>query len=144
MRRSGRDASPSAVPRHVQWSWRPRSSHEHYPWRDRLDVDGADASRTNRRELLTDDGRIGDEACHVDGVARRRERAEAFDPLVDEHGCAVEVALLPVMETHADLQDPVVEPAVRSAGVAPEQLERLVLLEELPVIELFYALEELT
>ena len=55
----------------------------------------------------------------------------------------MEVAGAPVMKADADLQDPVIEAAVRSARVAPEQLERLVLLEELAAVELLDALEEL-
>ncbi len=45
------------------------------------------------------------------------------------------VAIPPVMEAHADLQDAVVEPADRTTRVAPERLEDLVLLEELSLIE---------
>ena len=46
------------------------------------------------------------------------------------------VAVAPVMEADPDLQDPVVEPADRRAGVAPERLKGLVLLEELACVEL--------
>ena len=46
------------------------------------------------------------------------------------------VAVAPVVESDADLQDAVVQPTDRGAGVAPEELERLVLLEELAGVEL--------
>jgi hypothetical protein len=41
-----------------------------------------------------------------------------------------------VVEANADLQDPVVETADRRRGVPPEELERLVLLEEVTVVQL--------
>ena len=53
------------------------------------------------------------------------------------------VAVAPVMERDADLQDAVVQAAIRRAGRAPQQLERLVLLEELATVELLDALNEL-
>ena len=46
------------------------------------------------------------------------------------------VPVAPVMEADTDLQDPVIEPADRCTGVAPERLEGLVLLKELAGIEL--------
>src|SRR5205814_485547 len=49
----------------------------------------------------------------------------------------------PVMESHADLQDAVIEPADRRTRVAPEELQRFVLLEELAGIELLDAAQEL-
>jgi len=48
----------------------------------------------------------------------------------------MEVALAPVMEADADLEDAVIEAAVGSTGGAPEELEGLVLLEELAGVEL--------
>ena len=47
------------------------------------------------------------------------------------------------METDADLQDAVVQAADRGAGLAPQRLERLVLLEELASVELVDPLDEL-
>jgi hypothetical protein len=47
-----------------------------------------------------------------------------------------------VMETDADLQDPVIEAADRRACVAPQRLEGLVLFEELAGIELLDAVDE--
>ena len=49
------------------------------------------------------------------------------------------VAVAPVMETDADLQDAVIEAADRRSRVAPERLEGLVLLEELAGVELLDA-----
>jgi hypothetical protein len=40
------------------------------------------------------------------------------------------------MEADADLQDAVVEAADRRARIAPQELERLVLVEDLPLVEL--------
>jgi hypothetical protein len=47
-----------------------------------------------------------------------------------------------VMEADADLEDAVIETAYRRARVPPQQLERLVLLEELTGVELLDAAEE--
>ena len=52
------------------------------------------------------------------------------------------ISVAPVMERHADLQDAVVEGAVRRARRAPEQFERLVLLEKLAAVELLDGLAE--
>jgi hypothetical protein len=43
----------------------------------------------------------------------------------------------------AHLEDPVVEVAHRRLGGAPQRLERLVLLEELAGVELFYPVDQL-
>ena len=48
----------------------------------------------------------------------------------------------PVMEADADLQDAVVQTPYRSAGIPPERLEGLVLLEELATVELFDAADQ--
>jgi hypothetical protein len=48
----------------------------------------------------------------------------------------MEVAAPPVVKADPDLEDAVVQAAVGRARVAPQELERLVLLEELPLIEL--------
>lgn len=53
----------------------------------------------------------------------------------------MKVAPPPVMETDADLEDAVIEAADRCVRVAPEQLERLMLFEELPGVELLYTVE---
>ena len=51
----------------------------------------------------------------------------------------MKVPAAPVMETDAYLQDPVIQTAHRRGRVTPEQLERLVLLEELAGVELLDA-----
>jgi hypothetical protein len=48
-----------------------------------------------------------------------------------------------MVEADADLEDAVIQATVRRPRVAPEELEGLVLLEELPPIELFDPFEEL-
>jgi hypothetical protein len=55
----------------------------------------------------------------------------------------MEVAAAPVMKADADLEDAVRKIAHGSVRRAPEELERLVLLEELAGVELFDALQEL-
>jgi len=63
--------------------------------------------------------RIGKELGHVDALTRWRERLEARDALSDERRGTVEVAVAPVVETDADLQDAVIEVAHRRARGAP-------------------------
>ena len=46
------------------------------------------------------------------------------------------IAVAPVVEGHPDLQDAVIQAAIGRARRAPEQLERLVLLEERAAVEL--------
>ena len=46
------------------------------------------------------------------------------------------------METDADLKDAVIQMAYRSGRVPPQQLERLVLFEELPGVELLDTAKE--
>ena len=75
-------------------------------------------------------------------MTRRHERAQTVDALVDEYGRTVMISVAPVMKGHADLQDAVVEGAVRRARRAPEELEGLVLFEELPAVELLDGLAE--
>jgi len=48
----------------------------------------------------------------------------------------MEVAAPPVVKADPDLQDAVIEATVGRARVAPQELERLVLLEELALVEL--------
>ena len=52
------------------------------------------------------------------------------------------VPLAPVMEPDADLEDAVIQAADRRAGVAPEMLQGLVLLEEFSGVELLDAADE--
>jgi len=55
----------------------------------------------------------------------------------------VEVAAAPVMKADADLKDAVIQVTDRCRGVAPQELEGLVLLEELASVELLDAAEKL-
>src|SRR5438132_92801 len=122
---------------------RRRSRREAYLRRHPRDVDAAHPLGAERDQALARGGRVGDERVDLDPLTSRRERAEALDAFVEQRGCAVEVAVAPVMKAHADLQDPVVEAADRRARVAPQQLERLVLLEELAGVELLDASDQL-
>jgi len=65
-----------------------------------------------------------------------------LDPLLQQRGRTVEVAIAPVVEADADLEDPVVEAAHRRARVPPQQLKRLVLIEELAGVELLDAADQ--
>ena len=55
----------------------------------------------------------------------------------------MKIPAAPVMEADADLQDPVIQAANRRVRVAPQQLQRLVLLEELAFVELLDAPQKL-
>ena len=102
---------------------------------DRGDVDGLHAFGSRSDEPRVRDGRIRDEPVYIDAVAERGEGTEAFDAFFDERGCAVEIAIAPMVEANTDLEDPVIQPAHRRARVAPEELERLVLLKEFANVE---------
>jgi hypothetical protein len=54
----------------------------------------------------------------------------------------MKVAAAPVVKADTDLEDAVIQAAHRRGGIAPQELERLVLLEELAGVELFDAAEE--
>jgi len=56
----------------------------------------------------------------------------------------VEVAAPPMVKADPDLQDAVIEAAVGRPRVAPQELERLVLLEELAPVELRDPVPELS
>ena len=101
------------------------------------------ARLTELLEPLAGVGRVCDQSRNMDCLARRREGPQAFDALVEQDASAMEVAATPMVEADADLKDAVIQAPVRRADVAPEQLERLVLLEELALVELLDALEEL-
>src|SRR5688572_3142122 len=120
-----------------------RSRREAYPWRDRGDLDAANAVGAQGDQPLARDSRIGDERVHFNALAARSEGAESLDPLLQQRGGAVEVAVAPMVEADTDLKDPVIKVAHRCAGVAPEKLERLVLIEELAGVELLDAADQL-
>src|SRR5438270_956290 len=101
----------------------------------------AHTTRSELEESRARRRRVGDDRRDVHRLARRREGTQTLDPFLEQDRCAVEVAAPPVMETDADLQDPVIEATDRRWRSAPEQLERLVLLEELDGVELVEASE---
>jgi len=79
--------------------------------------------------------RVLDELGDVNPLTRRRERLEPGNALPEQDRRAVEIAVAPVVEPDADLQDAVIEVADRRARLAPQRLDRLVLLEELAGVE---------
>jgi hypothetical protein len=119
------------------------SSRQAYAGRDRGDVGLAHALRPEHEQPFARGRRVGDERGDIDAVTGRRERTEALDALFEEDRRAVVIALAPVMETDADLEDAVVELAVGRPCGPPQELERLVLLEELAAVELRDALGQL-
>ena len=74
-------------------------------------------------------------------AARRERRKVALAACQHVHG-AVVIELAQVMECDANLQDALVQIADVAGFGAPQQFERLVLLEELAAIELGDALEQ--
>jgi len=116
---------------------------EAYARRDGGDVHAAHAFGACRDQPVASRVRVGDERVDIDVLTMRRERAQALDPLFEERRRSVEVAIAPVMKTDADLEDAVVQASDRCARVAPQELERLVLLEELAGVELLDAVDQL-
>jgi len=116
---------------------------EAYLWSDPRDVDATHSLGAKGDEPFARCGGIGDERLHFDAVAARRKRSQTFDPLLEQSRRAVEVPVAPVMETDADLEDPVIQAADRRAGIAPKELEGLVLLEELAGVELLDTVDQL-
>lgn len=99
--------------------------------------------RAKAQQQIARGARVGDERRHVDGLASWCERAEPLDALTQQGLGTVMVAPVPVMKADTDLQDPVEQPADGRTGVAPQRLERLVLLEESAGVELFDPLQQL-
>src|SRR5688572_9589895 len=120
-----------------------RSRREAYPRRDCRDLDAAHAVGAYGDQPLARGGRVGHERAHFNALTVRSEGPQTLDPLLQERGGAMEVAVAPVVEADADLEDPVVQAAHRCASVAPEELERLVLVEELAGVELLDAADQL-
>ena len=92
---------------------------------------------SEREQALPRRGRVPQQRINVHALARRSERSEPRETLLQQNAGAVEVAASPVMEPDPDLQDAVIEVADRRLGRAPEELQRLVLVEELARVELF-------
>src|SRR5882672_2085539 len=96
---------------------RAASGRDAYPRRHPGDVDAAHPLGAERDQALARGGRVCDEHLDLDALTSRRERAQALDAFVEQRGRAVEVAVAPMMKPHADLEDPVVEAAVRRPRV---------------------------
>src|SRR5258705_5044273 len=146
MRRSDPDASPTCAPgrgrswlesngRHWQLA-RLSLAREAYARRNRRDVDAAHPLGADCEEPLSRRGGVSDQRLDVDALTAWRESAETLDPFLQQRRRTVVVAVAPVMKAHADLEDAVVEASDRRARVAPQKLERLVLLEEVAGVEL--------
>jgi hypothetical protein len=118
-----------------------RSPREAYPRRVR-EVELAHPLGTESNESVARRGRVGDEPGDVDRLAYRRKRAQTIDAFLEKDRGTVKVAAAPVVEADADLQDPVIQTAHRCGRVTPQQLERLVLLEELVRVELLDAAQK--
>src|SRR5258705_9902581 len=118
-------------------------AREAYVRRDRRDVDAAHPLGADCEEPLSRRGGVSDQHLDVDALTAWRESAETLDPFLQQRRRTVEVAVAPVMKAHADLEDAVVEASDRRACVAPQELERLVLLEELAGVELLDAMDQL-
>jgi len=118
-----------------------RSPREAYPRRVR-EVELAHTLGSEGKESLARRGGVRDEPGDVDRLARWLERLQPLDTFLEKDGRAMKVPAAPVVEADADLQDPVIQVAHGRCGVAPQQLESLVLLEELARVELLDAAEE--
>jgi hypothetical protein len=118
-----------------------RSPGEAYP-RGIREVELTHAIRPESEEPLARRGGVRDERSDVDRLARRREGAQPLDAFLEKNRRAMKVPMAPMVEAHPDLEDAVIQTAHRCGGVAPQQLDRLVLLEELAGIELLDAAKE--
>ena len=97
---------------------------------------------TERDEFFPHCRRVCDERRDVDRLAGGCEWAEPFDPFFEKDGRTVKVSAAPVVEADPDLQDPVIQVTNRRGRVPPQELERLVLLEELSGVELLDAAQQ--
>jgi len=107
---------------------------------DRAQAHSGRAAQVERRvsavQPLEKRPRLADERGDIDASACGRERHEVVDPLAEQRARAVVIPPAPVVAANADLEDAAVEVPQRTGLRAPEQLERLVLLEEPAVVEL--------
>src|SRR3954471_8202321 len=126
MRRRDRGAWPRRARR--------RSSGKAYLRRDLAWPDPLYPVRAERSEPLASQGCVHDELRDADRLTRRRERPQTFDAFVEQNAGAMKGAFAPVMEADSDLQDGVVQTAIRRSRRAPEELEGLVLFEELAAV----------
>src|SRR5258706_8400911 len=113
-----------------------------YAW-DQTPVENPQPIRAQALHLTQRGRRVVQQRLHVDAPAARRERGQIPRPARQHVDGAVMVQALQVMKGDADLQDALVEVADVARLGAPEQLQRLVLLEELAAIELRDRVDEL-
>ena len=102
-----------------------------------------EAVRAEALDLRERGGGIVEQRRDVHPLAARRERRQVARSARQHVDRAVVIQPPQVMERDADLQDALVEIADVAALGAPEQLQRLVLLEELAAIELRDPFEQL-
>lgn len=86
--------------------------------------------------------RIRDERGDVDRLTARGEWTETLEPFLEEDSRTVKVAATPVVEADPDLKNAVVQMPHRRGRVSPQDLERFMLLEELPGVELLDPAQE--
>ncbi len=99
-------------------------------------VEFRQAGRPQTLDLAQGDGGVGQQRLHVHALAARRERRQVAGSAREHIYRAVVVEPAQMMKRDADLQDALVEIADVSPLRAPQQLQRLVLLEEFAAIEL--------
>src|SRR5712691_4684480 len=113
--------------------------HSGYP----LALEPLQTCRSQLQEVLPGARRITPQASDVDAVACIRKRRQKADAMVELDCRAVKVAVFQqVVHAHANLQDAFVQVANLARRGAPEQLERLVLLEEFAGVELMDRLQQ--
>jgi hypothetical protein len=118
-----------------------RSSREAYPRRVRK-IELVHTLGTEGEQPLAYRRRVSCQRGNVDRLARWDEWAQALDAFLNKNGRAVEVAAAPMVKADANLEDAVIQITHGRGRVAPQQLERLVLLEELARVELLDAAQE--
>jgi hypothetical protein len=104
--------------------------------RDQGIIEALEPAVTHAVELI--EAALGrcDQTVDVHVHAAATEGLEVGDPATPQSSGTGRVAAPQVLEAHADLEDPLVEVADGVALGEPLLLERLVLLEELPAVEL--------
>jgi len=108
-----------------------------------LTLESVQTRRSQLQKVLSSASRITPQPSDVHTVARIGERRQKADAVVELHRRTVKVAVLQqVVHAHADLQDAFVQVADLAGRRPPEQLERLVLLEELARVELVDGLQQ--
>jgi hypothetical protein len=84
-----------------------------------------------------------DQRRYIDPLTRRGKRLEIHRSAGQHVDDPVIVAPLKMVESHADLENALVQASYGASLGAPEQFQRLVLLEVLPTIELLDTFQEL-